>query len=371
MSKHLHIVMHDVPWPADFVGVTDLYYKIKWLHVAGIRIHLHCFVKQRPPQPYLEKYCETVRYYKRKTAAGYSLSLPYIVSSRKSEQLISNLEKDDYPVLLEGIHCTYPLFSGRLKHRKVFLRLHNVEHKYYANLAANESNIFKKLYFRIEARLLKKYEQVIAPMVPVWSVSEADAAYYQKSFSADAHFFPVFLPWETASGKSGKGHYCLYHGNLSVNENEKAAEWLITKVFSGLDIPLIIAGKGPSAKLRKLVGKHECVSIVADPHENVMQDLIEKAQVNVLPSMNSTGVKLKLLNALFNGRHCLVNKPGAEGSGVEELCSIADSAADFRKKTTLLFSENFAETTMQYRSTALKAIYNNEQNARRLIAWIW
>ena len=363
--------MHDVPWPADFGGVTDLYYKIKWLHAAGIHIHLHCFVNKRPPQPYLEKYCESVQYYKRKTRGIHLLTLPYIVASRSNQELISNLGKDDHPVLLEGVHCTYPLYTGKLTHRKVFLRLHNTEHIYYENLAANESNIFKKLYFRNEARLLKKYEKLIAPMVPVWSVSETDANYYRDTFAADAHFLPVFLPWEAAAGKSGFGDYCLYHGNLSVNENEKAAEWLISAVFRGMNIPFIIAGKGPSVKLRKLIDKYDRVQLVADPAENDMQNLVENAQVNVLPSMNSTGVKLKLLNALFNGRHCLVNSAAAAGSGVEQLCSIAETASAFQEKTGQLFLENFLESAMQDRSTALKAFYNNEQNTRRLIAWIW
>ena len=59
--------------------------------------------------------------------------------------MLINLEKDEYPILLEGIHCSYPLFTGRFKNRKIFLRLHNVEHKYYSNLAVNETNIFKKI----------------------------------------------------------------------------------------------------------------------------------------------------------------------------------------------------------------------------------
>jgi hypothetical protein len=58
MERQLHIITHDVPWPADYGGVVDLFYKIKTLHQAGIKIHLHCFVNKRPPQEELNKYCE-------------------------------------------------------------------------------------------------------------------------------------------------------------------------------------------------------------------------------------------------------------------------------------------------------------------------
>jgi hypothetical protein len=43
MNKTLHIICHDVPWPADYGGVVDLFYKIKALHDEGVKIKLHCF----------------------------------------------------------------------------------------------------------------------------------------------------------------------------------------------------------------------------------------------------------------------------------------------------------------------------------------
>ena len=62
-EKHLHIITHDVPWPADFGGVVDLFFKIKSLSEAGIKIHLHCFVNSRPPQDELNKFCFIITYY--------------------------------------------------------------------------------------------------------------------------------------------------------------------------------------------------------------------------------------------------------------------------------------------------------------------
>ena len=42
-EKHLHIVSFDVPWPANYGGVIDVFYKVKALSAKGIRIHLHAF----------------------------------------------------------------------------------------------------------------------------------------------------------------------------------------------------------------------------------------------------------------------------------------------------------------------------------------
>ena len=371
-EKHLHIIAHDVPWPADFGGVVDNYYKIKWLHSLGIKIHLHCFVKNRPPQKVLEKYCETVCYYRRKGISSISLNIPYIISSRSNPELLQNLLKDNYPISFEGIHGTYHLYKNKLKDRKIFIRILNAEFIYYRELAVNELNLFKRFYYQNEARLLKKYEANVARKAHLLPLSMQDEIIFKEAFNvSQINFLPASLPWDNLSFNAGTGTYCLYHGNLSVNENEKAAQWLIENVFCELKIPFIIAGRSPRMELKNLVKKYDHIQLKENPNEAEMQMLVENAQVNVLPSFNKTGLKLKLLNALFNGRHCLVNPAGCEGSGTADLCTIAETPQDFKNEVKRLWNEVFTETKMQHRGATLKTLYNNEQNARRLIAWIW
>ena len=43
----LHIVSFDIPWPPNYGGIIDVFYKIRALHGAGVQIHLHCFEYQR------------------------------------------------------------------------------------------------------------------------------------------------------------------------------------------------------------------------------------------------------------------------------------------------------------------------------------
>ena len=370
---HLHIVTHDVPWPVDYGGVFDLFYKLKALHQLGVNIHLHCFTQGRAPQEELNKYCTSVNYYSRKkNVSRFSFRIPFIVNSRVNDELLSNLEKDNHPVLLEGIHTTYYLSTGKLTNRKVLVRLHNTEFEYYRQLAKQETNFLKRLYFLNESRLLKKYENTIANKTCFLAVSHRDVDLYKKLFRAgDIHYLPVFLPYTLAIGKEGRGCYCLYHGNLSVNENEQAATWLLKNVFEKLEIPFVIAGKEPSKKLQELAHQHKQTCLVANPSEKEMQDLIARAQVHVLPSFNNTGVKLKLLNALFNGRHCLVNQAAVEGSGLENYCHIATDARSFKEKISALYQQDLTEQEIQQRQGLLQSEFNNEANAGQLIDLIW
>lgn len=370
IATHLHIVTHDIPWPADYGGVVDLFYKIKELAQLGVKIHLHCFTQGRSPQQALHQYCEEVHYYVRnKNIKGFSFQLPFIVKSRANADLITRLNQDQYPVLLEGIHCTYPLFTGQLANRIILVRLHNAEFEYYHHLALHEKHLLKKAYFTHESKALYKYERTLANKAIFMAVSEQDVTIYQRQLGAKNIFFlPVFTPHTMAACKEGMGSYCLYHGNLSVNENEKAAEWLLQEVFSKTQLPLVIAGKDPSKKLAKLAHKYQHTCLVANPGDAEMQDLIARAQVNILPSFNNTGVKLKLINAVFNGRHCLVNEAAVSGSGLAPYCHVAEGAAGFVAAIGLLYQQPFTPQHIEERQGGLQRLYNNRANAEKLIS---
>ena len=373
VDRKLHIVCHDVPYPADYGGVFDLFYKIRTLHEEGIKIHLHCFTSGRAEQPILKTLCEEVYYYPRRTGhKGFSNQLPYIVCSRYNPELLERLLQDEYPILLEGVHCSYLTQDSRFTARKILLRLHNVESVYYRQLARSTTSWFKKLYYLRESAILKKYERRIASGWPLLAVSQSDADIASVSYqSKNITVIPVFLPFQRVESPQGTGCYCLYHGNLSVDENEKAVIWLLENVFRDLSIPFLVAGKNPGPKLRRAVERQKNCCLVSDPTDPELKDIISKAQLHVIPSFNCTGVKLKLLNALYNGRHCIVNANAIEGTGLKDVCHLAENANDFKRVIQTLYERPFTFLDLQQRREKLQYQYNNHSTASRLIAQIW
>jgi hypothetical protein len=373
-EKKIHIICHDIPWPADYGGVIDLFYKLKALHAEGVKIKLHCFLYgERKEQDELNNYCEEVHYYKRLTGwKGLSITKPYIVQSRANPLLLKNLLKDNDPVFMEGIHCTAFLPELINESRKVFLRLHNVESAYYSHLFKYEKNIFRKIYFLNESVFLNKHEKRLPENLPVFSVSQSDAGHYSDYFKKNnVKYLPVFIPNTDVRGKEGMGAYCLYHGNLAIAENEKAAIWLLKNVFSKINFPFVIAGRNPSTRLQKLAHKNKNANIISTPSEIEMDELIAKAHLHVLPSFNNTGVKIKLINALFNGRHCVVNEAAVEGSELDAACHIGMNAEAIGSIITQLYHLPFTEEEINLRKKLLPAIFDNQKNARQLIRWIW
>jgi hypothetical protein len=117
--------------------------------------------------------------------------------------------------------------------------------------------------------------------------------------------------------------------------------------------------------------EHPHTCLVANPGEKELQDMIAKAQINILPSLNNTGVKLKLLNALFNGRHCLVNKAGAEGSGLDNICQIAEDAEDFKTAISYLYNIPYTREENEQRQQALQQLYCNHKNLEKIVEVFW
>lgn len=369
-QKHLHIISFDVPYPANYGGVIDIYYKLKALHAQDIKIHLHCFEYGRAEALTLESFCEKVYYYKRKMNKQLLLlPLPFVVVSRSSEKLMENLLRDKHPILFEGLHSCYHLDDARLQDRLKIVRTHNIEHDYYKNLATVERSVLRKVYFSMEAYKLERFEKILHKSNFIAPISCADASTLKKKYK-QVHHISAFHPNEQVKIKKGSGDFCLYHGNLEVGENNEAALYLVNEVFSKITIPLIIAGRKPSSELKSAIEKYSHIQLKANINTPEIDELISNAQLNVLPTFQATGIKLKLLAALFNGRHCVVNTPMVANTGLEGLCSIQNTAEEMASEIKRLFELPFDMNEKEKRSLILMDSFSNFTNVKKLIELI-
>jgi hypothetical protein len=371
MDKHLHIVSFNVPYPPDYGGVIDVYYKIKALHDAGIKVHLHSFHYGRDEAVELEQITESVQYYGRKKfyKALYS-SLPYIVGSRQSDELLANLAADEHPILFEGLHTCFYLSHPSIRTKLKAVRMHNVEWEYYKSLKEAERNYLLKFYYNIEAKRLRRFEEELQYADRIFAVSRNDYAYLKQSYE-HISFISSFHNNEKVTATAGQGKYILYHGNLGVPENNQAALFILKKIATGLDIPVIIAGKEPTKALIKEVTKYPNVTLIANPSFEHIATLIAEAQVNLLITFQQTGIKLKLLNALHRGRFCVVNTKMVDNTGLEPLCMIEDNPDKVRRILTDLMRTAFTARDIHTRNQVLDHDFSNQANATKIITEIW
>ncbi len=368
----LHIISFAIPDPPDYGGVIDVFYKIEALAEADVDVFLHCYQygdRQRSQQ--LESLCKEVHYYKRDMSWRKAIgTTPFIMASRFNEQLIDRLKEDDYPILFEGMHTSLLAKHINLKNRVFGLRMHNIEWNYYDHLANQESNLLKKAYFKLESKRLFNYASILSKMNQIFTISMAEQLELSNKYD-NCEYLPVFHSNKEVKIKEGRGEYILYHGNLDVAENKKAVDYIVSELYQRrqLDIPIIIAGK-MNPKAVKAFGTIKYVEFKYNLKESEMNDLILNAQIHLLPTFQSTGIKLKLINALHKGRHCIVNSLMIEGTGLESLCDITDDADKMIDQIRKYWDEDFTASEIANRSLILKEEFSNINGAQQITKWL-
>jgi hypothetical protein len=367
-EKHVHIVSFDVPYPANYGGVIDVFYRIQALHKLGVKITLHCFEYGRGEQKELLKYVDRVFYYKRKRALLDSLgSTPFIVKTRRSPELLNNLLIDQSPILFEGLHTCFHLNDPQLKNRKKIVRTHNVEHEYYDGLAQQTKGP-KKAFFASESRKLKVYENQLSHADHILAIKDSDADHFEK-YNNSVLVLPASCPDVSLASQQSTEPFCLYHGNLSVLENETGAMWLINNVFSSVSLinKLKIAGKNPSKRLIKLC-ETENIELIKNPEQNELDALMSKSRVHVFYTDQTTGIKLKLVNALATSGHIVLNSKMTEGLNLQDQIHIADSAKEFGTLVEQCLENELTNTQFLKRKELFNSTFNTLENCKTIIS---
>ena len=366
-NKTIHIVAFDVPFPADYGGVIDIFYRIKALHDLGVNIILHCYEYGRGEQKELEKYTAKVFYYKRSvTLLKWFSKTPFIVNTRDSKLLLQNLLKDDSPILFEGIHTTFHLSNSILNKRIKMVRTHNIEHDYYSSLA-KQSTRLKQQFFKSEAKKLKNYELNLALADYLLAIKESDKTHFEK-FHSNVKLLPVSTPESKIKEQKKTDSYLLFHGNLSVSENETGAAWIIKNIYNR-NIKLIIAGKDPKEQLISLC-KEKDVELIANPSSDKMEELIQSARIHIFYSDQATGVKLKLVNAMNSSGHILLNDKMIEGAGFEKLFEPANTPEEFQEFIEKNIDEEMSSEEFSIRQAFIQEKLNTKNNCEFLLKLI-
>jgi len=359
--KRLHIVCFDIPYPATYGGAIDVYYRLRALHEAGVLITLHCTYKGALTHyPELENICAEVFYYPRTISPLALFSrLPLAVAGRPNSDILHNLLRDDAPILYEGLVSCGTIDAPELRNRKKYFRECNVEHDYYRALADASRSLRDKVYYRVEARRLRRFEQVLRHATGIFALAHQDEAHFRDAFPAiPTAYIPCFHAQSSLTCADGLGSAILYHGNLCVEENRLAADYIIRHIAPALpDLPFIIAGR--------YQGDHwqtpapENVRFVFSPDADTMQRLIREAQLHLLLTFQPTGLKLKLLNVLYEGRHVVCNPDMVCGTELAALCHVEPTDDALIRACRTLYSTPFTADDILKRQTVLTTFDNS------------
>ena len=98
-----------------------------------------------------------------------------------------------------------------------------------------------------------------------------------------------------------------------------------------------------------------------------MKTLIREARIHLLPTVQGTGLKLKLLNVLYHGRFVVVNPQMVNGTDVAPICLVVPTAEEMVAECRRLMRQEFSAEEGREREKILGKIYNNDTNLTNLL----
>ena len=151
--------------------------------------------------------------------------------------------------------------------------------------------------------------------------------------------------------------------NGSISDNIRSAFFIIN-IFKDLIEPLIIASSTKNKKLICEIHKHDNISFEFISEQCQLNDIIQGAHRNTLYSFQKSGTKLKVFNALYLGRHCILNKNMIDDPDVIGICDVAESKIEYQNAVIRLFKKEFILS--QDRFDSLKK-YDSKLNAEKIM----
>lgn len=383
-EQRLHVVSFQAPWPADYGGAIDVWYKLKALRTIGASVTLHAFAYGgRRIGPELRAAADEVFLYPRAPIIRSLLSpTPMIVKSRADRSLLDRLAAipPGDVILFEGLHTTAWLSHPRLRDKRKLVRTHNVEHDYYRMLAGSASSPAKKAFFLSESLKLKHYEKALSHADVILAISEGDTEYFRRRFpDVDVRLLPCFFndttPPENAAGSERpeglpEGPYILYNGNLTVPENIAGALHVINEIAPRLpeELTVVVAGREPAPSVLAAAASKRNVRIVASPPEELMQSLMRNAACSLLVTAQPTGIKLKLLNTLSaTSGHIVANSLMLNDSVLRRVCHQADSPQRQAELLVSLAASPPTPADLERRHEILRTRFDNTLSARIIL----
>jgi hypothetical protein len=374
LNKHIHIVCPDIPDPSADTDLSDTYFQLLFFYEAGYHIILHCFHGDTiPSTTHLESITSRIHLYARNQGhKGVSIRHPYCVSSRSNPLLLENLLQHAYPVMFQGLTSTFCLPDLVANGYKTFVRINGIASELYGEFTKCEKSLIRKAYSFNEARLIRKWEEKISEHATIITTTVTDQQKFQQLYQgSNAKCLAPFIPMPEIIARPGTGMYCLYYGDLSNPENDKMVYWLSDNIFRKMPVPLIVADCCSTIKLQEQPLHPESnICMVMDPSETALTELIQKAQIILLPRCHNYGFDKRLVQALAAGRHCICNDIMVKDTGLEKLFIVANDNEAMMDAITNHFSRPFTDHDIQDRKELLSASYFPKLSLNGLIEMI-
>jgi len=248
-------------------------------------------------------------------------SLPITTSKYYSHEYKTTLNKlleHDYDIIhCEHVHLAHYILQNVDVPR--VLNAHNVEYKLAHQMYKYESNVIKKIVYKLQCTRMLKYEQKISSSFElILSVSENDKSDFL-NLNPKGHIEAVdngvdlnYFLYNSVKTEN----YIVFVGSMDWMPNIDGVNYFLESIFPIIkeqlpNVKFVVVGRNPTKNLINL-SKSNSDFIVTGTVDDV-RPYIEKAAVYVVPLRVGGGTRLKILEAFAMGKALVSTSLGCEG----------------------------------------------------------
>ena len=222
---------------------------------------------------------------------------------------------------------------------------HNVESLRLSRLKNMEKNLLKKAYLHLQVLKLQRFEKKTCPLFDKCVVvSQEDKKILKKLCGFDNfvcipngvdadHFKPNSVAIERES--------LVWVGSLKDAYNQDAIQYFMTDIFplikaSVPDCKVTFVGEAPVENSLRCLENSKNVMVTGYVQD--VRPYVAKSSVCIVPLRCGSGTKIKVLNAMSQGKAVVTTSIGAEGIEAKrgEEIIVADEPREFATKTIYL-----------------------------------
>ncbi|MBR1849945.1 MAG: glycosyltransferase [Bacteroidales bacterium] len=307
--------------------------------------------------------------------SGESYHVRRYRSRNFADTLVQTLRQETFDIIhIESIFLTdYLPLIRQHSNAPVVLRAHNVEHLIWQRAASTCRNPFKRRYLKHLALTLRAYElSHVAEYDAVVCITQNDANYFADHGcpAKKISVIPFGITPEPLEHIDPEPATLFHIGSMDWAPNIEGIDWLLNQVWPAIKAAspqarLYIAGRHMPERLLNL--EADGVTVVGEVADAMY--FIASKQINIVPLLNGSGLRVKIIEAMSAGKTVISTTIGAQGilctDGVDIL--IADTPEQFAQQVKrCLDNPQFCQTIGHNAYNLVATQYDNRQLASRL-----
>jgi len=290
-------------------------------------------------------------------------------------------DRDPFDIIqLEGLYLT-PYIDLIRQHSDapIVLRAHNVEFEIWERLVEGEENPFKRVYFKVLAQRLKKFElaQIAGnrcdAIVPI--TSRDGGSFKKLGAKIPIHAATAGIDFDEIDKTPVKEEQpsVFFIGALDWKPNQDGLRWFLNSVWPKIHkrypkVKFYIAGR----RMPESFNDYAREDIVVLGEVDDAHKYMKSKSIMVVPLFSGSGMRIKIIEGMALKRPIVATKVAIEGISYRqgEHLYVTDNASEFADRVSLLIEKPAMAEIMGERAFAhVKRNFDNQAIIGRLVGF--